>query len=34
MARMIVAAPPIPGEFRPLMRLARALAVRGHRSPS
>ncbi|MEV6636929.1 nucleotide disphospho-sugar-binding domain-containing protein [Actinoplanes sp. NPDC051470] len=31
MVKMIVAAPPIPGEFGPLLRLARALAARGHR---
>jgi UDP:flavonoid glycosyltransferase YjiC (YdhE family) len=30
MAKIIVAAPPIPGEFGPLLRIARALAARGH----
>jgi UDP:flavonoid glycosyltransferase YjiC (YdhE family) len=30
MAKIIVAAPPVPGEFGPLLELARALAARGH----
>lgn len=30
MAKIIVAAPPVPGEFGPLLELARALADRGH----
>jgi UDP:flavonoid glycosyltransferase YjiC (YdhE family) len=31
MARIIVAAPPIPGELRPLLAIGRALATRGHK---
>lgn len=30
MAKIIVAAPPIPGELRPLLAIGRALAARGH----
>jgi UDP:flavonoid glycosyltransferase YjiC (YdhE family) len=30
MAKIIVAAPPVPGEFGPMLQLARALAARGH----
>lgn len=30
MAKLIVAAPPVPGEFGPLLQIARALAERGH----
>jgi UDP:flavonoid glycosyltransferase YjiC (YdhE family) len=30
MAKVIVSAPPIPGEFAPLLQLARGLAARGH----
>ena len=31
MAKIIVAAPPVPGELSPLLQLARGLAERGHR---
>ncbi|WP_305789699.1 nucleotide disphospho-sugar-binding domain-containing protein [Symbioplanes lichenis] len=31
MAKIIVAAPPVPGEFGPMLHVARALAARGHR---
>jgi MGT family glycosyltransferase len=30
MAKIIVAAPPVPGEFGPLLQIARALVTRGH----
>jgi UDP:flavonoid glycosyltransferase YjiC (YdhE family) len=30
MAKIIVATPPVPGEFRPLLQIAEGLAGRGH----